>query len=94
MSCLKIPSNNFVLKYFKVDNRKHLKPVISLGSADCSPKSQLIKNGEFIERVAATKYISYGSCQNYRSSAGLVHQMTLVTPVKVDTAQLDRAADF
>ena len=73
---------------------KHPKPVSSLRSADSSPKSQLIKNGEFMERVEATKQIKLGPCQNYRSIAGLGYQLTSVTPVKVDTAQLDRAADF
>ena len=73
---------------------KHLKPVTSTRSADCSPKSQLIKNGEFMERVEATKQIKFGSCQNYRSSSGLGYQLTSVTLDKLDTAQLDRAADF
>ena len=47
-----------------------------------------------MERVEATKQIKLGPCQNYRSIAGLGYQLTSVTPVKVDTAQLDRAADF
>ena len=55
---------------------KHPKPVSRTRSTDSSPKSQLIKNGKFMERVAAAKYIRYGPCQNYRSSAGSAYQMT------------------